>query len=179
MVAGRAPVNRFQIPGGQLRARRGAAIRPGAHGLPVGFTLIEVLIVLTIVGIIASVSVPRISTAMAAGAVVQARDAIVWTGGIARSAALERGEAVKLVVDPSTDRMQVVVVRNDSIIRTRDLSEDGVSIETEGGGTLTVCYAARGWALAACSDALPQTVRFVRSGQETSATIRPLGQVQR
>lgn len=145
-----------------------------------GFTLVELLLVLGIAGVMAALAAPRVTQAIAAQAVVQGRDGLVWLAATARASALERGEPVALVVDAGLDAVRIVVVSTDSTLETRSFTDDQVDVVIDGGTQVRVCYTARGWALhTSCSTGLPATVRFQRGGQETVAQIRPLGQVVR
>ena len=68
---------------------------------PHGFTLVELMVVLSIVGILITIAVPSFQLIMAQNAINRATNTLVRDLNFARSEALKRGASVKLC--PSTD----------------------------------------------------------------------------
>jgi prepilin-type N-terminal cleavage/methylation domain-containing protein len=62
-----------------------------------GFTLLEVLIVIGLVGVMAALGIPRIRRAIVRQNVRSARDAVVTMHAKARAVAIQRGSATALV----------------------------------------------------------------------------------
>jgi prepilin-type N-terminal cleavage/methylation domain-containing protein len=64
-----------------------------------GFTLMEVLIVIGLIGVIGALAIPRIGTALVRQSVRSSREAVVAMHARARTAAVQRGRATMLVVN--------------------------------------------------------------------------------
>lgn len=147
-----------------------------------GFSMIELLFVLIIGSVLMGMAVSGSGTYLARKGARDARDMFVYMATHARTAAIERGTDVRLVVDASTDRM---VIRTGStgsgeIVDEIQLSEFGARVTMTGGSSLTICYNPRGFAKETCSTNIGDTeVTFTRGGFSESATVRGLGQVKR
>src|SRR5262245_53490235 len=73
-----------------------------------GFTAIELLIVMTIAGIIITFAIPSLNNAAQNRMAMNARDSFVWLGNKARGRAIEMGTTWMLEVDPATERAWIV-----------------------------------------------------------------------
>lgn len=72
-----------------------------------GFTLIELVVVILLLGIVAGVSVPALARRGEDDALAAAAGDVVGLLGRARRTALERGRSVTLALDPASGRYQV------------------------------------------------------------------------
>lgn len=141
-----------------------------------GFTMIEVIIVLAVSAILMSIAVPQIGRVQAQRAARNARDAFVWLANRARMASVERGETVQLSVDPTAKVAAMVTATGDTIDKISFTGDYAADVSTSGGGTVTVCYTPRGYALSTCPSS-QQQVNFYGGADTASAVIRVLGQV--
>lgn len=150
-----------------------------------GFTAVELLVVMLIGAILTSMGVSQFSRYEARQGARNARDSFVYMAGRARSIAIERGAAVRLVIDPAQDRTWIQTGQTGVGQTLEELSYKGefaADVTTSARGPVTVCYAPRGFALRSCS--MPQstqaiTVTFARGTHVYNARVRPLGQVDR
>jgi prepilin-type N-terminal cleavage/methylation domain-containing protein len=167
-----------------VHRHRRAAPRRGTIARP-GFTLIEVLFVLLIVGIVGGIAIPRIGTFTSHRGVNNARDAFIRTGAQARAAAIQTGNDVEMRIDPANDRVTVVTVTNDTIavldLRNGPIQADLSIPGRTATGAFLVCYVPRGYARPDCGgESIPKTVRFVSvSGKHTAEARILLTQVER
>jgi type II secretion system protein H len=76
-----------------------------------GFTLIEVLIVLTIIGIMLAVGIPTIGSQTSKGQLRSAMDAFSTMHAVAKQSAIQRGRQSRLVIDASEYKV-IVLSRN-------------------------------------------------------------------
>lgn len=94
-----------------------------------GFTLVEVVVVLAIVGVLLAVSVPALPSSEPDDALASASARIVRLLARARATAVERGEPVTLILVPDSARYVIRAsderVLSDSIVAL----PEGVSIE--------------------------------------------------
>lgn len=72
-----------------------------------GFTLIEMLIVIVVIGTVVGFSVPRLRAAMVSESVWSARREVTTHLARARAAAVQRGCRATLELEPSTQRVWV------------------------------------------------------------------------
>ncbi|HEX6941023.1 MAG TPA: GspH/FimT family pseudopilin [Longimicrobiales bacterium] len=77
--------------------------------MPAGFTLLEAVVVLVIIGVVAAVSAPALRSPGGDGAAAAAR-ALAAALREARNLAAERGRAVAFHLDPRTGRYAAVTV---------------------------------------------------------------------
>lgn len=118
-----------------------------------GFTIIEVLIVIGLIGLMAAIALPRIGDALVRQNVQSGRAAVVSTHAKARAVAIQRGVASAFVIsgntllvvsrNPVTGAVDTVGAPNDlydrygvSVVTTRDtLRFDPNGIGADGGDT--------------------------------------------
>jgi prepilin-type N-terminal cleavage/methylation domain-containing protein len=159
------------------RARRG------------GFTLLELAIVLSIAGVIASFAVPSYQNIKRSMAAQNARDAFVWMASRARASAVERGTTYMLELDPAADRAWIVLRRVGSPAEAQDTlqkvdypSEFGATVSTAANTRVTLCYNPRGYAWRCNTSYSPSTnvdITFTQGATSAAARAKVLGQVER
>lgn len=149
-----------------------AACRPG-------FTLLELVIVLMIAGILASVAIPSFSRYLRWRAVVNAQDAFVFAAARARALAVERGRVIELVADPTTDRVVALNPDGTEAMPAVDFAVDHSVDLVITEGITRICYVPRGFAQPDCSPGLGREVRFSVGGETVQSRINGLGQVDR
>jgi prepilin-type N-terminal cleavage/methylation domain-containing protein len=166
----------------------GAALRPG-------FTLIEVVIVLLILGVLGAIAVPGFRKYTDQRAVNNARDAFIRTAAQARAESIRTGDRVEMHIDPAADMVVVIGAESDTLA-TLDLRNgpiranltgtafDGPNVSSGSVSTpqFRVCYVPRGYALPACGTGndLPRLVHFASlSGGHTGWARVTVGQAER
>lgn len=73
-----------------------------------GFTLIEILIVITIIGIALGVAYNSVRSSSVKGGVRSAMDAVMTLHAVAKQSAIQRGRSTMLVVNSTTGKVWVV-----------------------------------------------------------------------
>jgi prepilin-type N-terminal cleavage/methylation domain-containing protein len=154
-----------------------------------GFSLLELAIVLSIAGVIASFAVPGYQNIKRNMAAQNARDAFVWMAARARSTAVARGTTYKLELDPASDRAWLVLRRVGSAAQAQDTiqtiayaSEYGATVSTAANTRITLCYNPRGYAWRCDATYSPATnvdVTFEQAGNSVVARVKVLGQIER
>jgi prepilin-type N-terminal cleavage/methylation domain-containing protein len=161
-----------------VRLKRDMTYRRGRGARP-GFTLVEVLFVVLIVGILGGVTVPKISAYTSHRSAVNARDAFIRTAALARAAAIQTGDQVEMRVNPAGDSVVVVTAASDTVgvldLRTGAIRSNLSGSRPTGGAFSTagfrVCYVPRGYARPTCGGAvLPREVTFISPGGGHTAT---------
>lgn len=147
-----------------------------------GFTLIEMLIVLSVLGVILVIAIPRMADAYRRRAPRVAADRFTIAHSLARSTAVRYGRLAELHVDAGNVKFWVEVDTSGTGVRdTAGLLHD------LGGGTLTMtspvdtlCFDGRGMATARGScDGPAATITFSMDGYGDTLTITALGKVLR
>lgn len=167
--SGSTAARRRQSDSSSVRSTR--ADRPGT-------TLVELIIVLMIASILATLAAPPITSYWNGRQIIQARDAFILTAAGARSSAAERGDLVLMNVYPDSNSV-VLTDRNGTVVDVLRLQTDGTRAQMVG-PELSICYLPRGYAHPGCRDGrdLPTSVGFTRGGDTLWAQIT-LGQVRR
>ena len=112
-----------------------------------GFTLVEMIVVLAILGVVAGVSVPAIRDLRAADPLAQATSETARLLARTRQTAVERAAAMRITLDPVSRRYRVRTLAGDAAsdsVTADSLSlPDGVMFD-KGAGRLTLSFAATG-----------------------------------
>jgi prepilin-type N-terminal cleavage/methylation domain-containing protein len=143
---------------------------------PPGHTLPELLIVLAILGIVASMSAPRIAGALDGYAVRTARDATASVLGRARVLALARGSAA-VVVDGTTGMVTVESPVGEGAADPFPLAAMfHVAVEADGAPAALVVLRFDGLGVGRFAN---HTLRFHRGGAEARLTVSSYGRPRR
>lgn len=81
-----------------------------------GFTLIEILVVIGLIGLLAAIAMPRISQTLVRTNVTSSRGAVISAHGLARATAIQRGITSELVFSGNT----LLVLSENPVTRTVD-----------------------------------------------------------
>lgn len=156
----------------------GSGIRGrGRRTPPPGFTLVELMFVLLIAAVLLTMGAKQFGRIQVRRRVANARDALVYMAVRAQSAAMKRGDLVRIEIQPASSAAQIVTPSDSVLERVRFDSQFGVRMA---GTAITACYSSRGFALPSCTtDGLPKRISFVASSDTASAVILPLGQVEK
>jgi prepilin-type N-terminal cleavage/methylation domain-containing protein len=147
-----------------------------------GFTVIELMIVMLIVGMITSLTVPKLRTGLRQRAVRSAGNDFVLVHSFARSTALRYGRTALLRIDASGGRYWVEVDTSGTGVRDtvgvlRDLSNTGVQMSST---QSVMCFDARGLAAisATCSSG-GAVIVFASQGWADTVRLTTLSKVLR
>jgi prepilin-type N-terminal cleavage/methylation domain-containing protein len=149
-----------------------------------GFTLMEAIIVMTVMAIVAAIAGPKLSAALHRRTSSSAADQFVVTHSLARATALRYGRVAQLHIDAGTRRFWVDVDtsangigQRATIANVRDVTGSGLVMTS----TRTVlCFDSRGMA-ATSGSCEPGDVKIVFSDGATADTVSTtlLGKVLR
>lgn len=147
--------------------------------------MLELMIVMIIAGVIATIALPRMGDLQARQGAQNARDALVWMAARARARAIERGTTQLLEIDPAADRAWIVRRNPTTPADTAQVVDFGAefdaTVSTATNAVITICYNTRGyaWACDAASPTADELVKFEAGRQSAVARVRPLGQIER
>lgn len=121
----------------------------------VGFTLHEMLVVLTIVSIAAAIAAPRLERFAALARTRGAANRVAADLAYTRQLAMRTGQRARLVLEPAGDcagppgwtaghRYRVVTARGDSVAARRDLRVDGAPLCLAANGAGPVAFRSSG-----------------------------------
>jgi prepilin-type N-terminal cleavage/methylation domain-containing protein len=131
-----------------------------------GFSLIEVLVVITILGLIASFAAAPVARMRTSAALQSGRSQVTSALSLAQATAVRWGRTTTLSIDTVLDALTIRVdtaVQSSApvVIRTYPVGEElGVELETD---QAAVCYSARGVGTAASGCAATGTRLIIRS----------------
>lgn len=112
-----------------------------------GFTLVEMVVVLAILGVVAGVTVPALRDRRAADPLAQGASETAAMLARSRQTAVERATTIRVSLDPATRRFRVralgVLVASDSIAVDSLALPAGVAID-DAGGRRTITFAPTG-----------------------------------
>lgn len=143
-----------------------------------GFSLIEVLTVMIMIGIIVAMGIPKFGTTMSRQNVRGARTLITTMHSKARNAAISRGRQTRLAIGNGN---LVILSRNpvtgvvDTVGRTAEdvVSRYGVTFSVTPSGRDTLTFDPRGMG----SEASQTTIYVSKSGFSDTIMISPLGRI--
>ena len=149
-----------------------------------GFTLIELIVVITIAGIVMTYAIPRLHGARATRTARNARDVFAWTAQRARARAIQSGATQQFTINPATERAWVVRRgTTDTLLTINFQNEYESTVSSSANTTVTVCYSPRGFAFArgsSCSSSVTtDTLTFTHAMYTSRAVVKPLGQVEK
>lgn len=153
--------------GRSTRGLPGSANRPRRSRR--GFTLLEMIVVITIGGVLASIAILAFSTVHGRLGARSAQSNFMSMHAQARAFAVERGVAVRFVMDAGQDEIRVEIVQggDTEVLNRMNLqTEFAVDLTLRAGSTTSpgvVCFTPRGIADPGCGTVTQQTtVRFQR-----------------
>lgn len=161
-------------------------VRRKACGARSGFSMVELVVVIAIAGVLAGIAVPSLSRYLSQRHLVNAADAFVMSAARARSAALERGDLVRLSVDAATDRVQVLDGAG-NVLHSLDLNGEEMRADLRlrsSSGTelsqLVLHYTARGYVRpGGDADHLPAQIGFGNDSRMHWLRMTVVGRVER
>jgi prepilin-type N-terminal cleavage/methylation domain-containing protein len=149
-----------------------------------GFTMIETLMVLTVLVIVAAIGGPKLSAALHRRTSSSAADVFVLTHSLSRSTALRYGRVAQLHIDASTRRFWIDVDtsangigQRATVANVRDVTGSGLSMTST---RTLLCFDARGMASTAGScEPGDAKVIFVDGATADTVSTTILGKVLR
>ena len=149
-----------------------------------GFTLTELIIVIILAGVLATIATPTFSTNYGRTATRTAVDQFVSIHTLARSIAVQYGRTAELHIDNSTGRFWVEVDTTSTFsgakIRVgalRDIGKGGVTMASD---RALLCFDSRGFPTSRGScESADATIIFTRLEHSNTVEVTPLGRVLR
>jgi type IV fimbrial biogenesis protein FimT len=149
-----------------------------------GFTLLEVIIVMSLLAVVAGIGVPRLSAALRRRTTSTAADQFAAAHSLARATAVRYSRVAQLHVDTTAKRFWVdadtsanEISQRSIIWYVRDFSETGLTMSST---RSLLCFDARGMVSTAGScEPGDATVIFSESDKADTVTITALGKVLR
>lgn len=150
-----------------------------------GFTAVEMVFVVAIAGLMASLALPSFRDYVSRRNVMNARSAVSLAAARARSAAVERGDIVLLMIRIHRDSVFVMSGDGTDTLEVIDFVGGETPADVLVDGTpapLRLCYTPRGFVHPSCEHGsyLPRKIGFAaRGGGDTVwAVINAVGQVE-
>ena len=143
-----------------------------------GFSVIEMVVVVTVVGILSTITIQRIGPAKAQYSVRSSRTAVATMVQRARAHAVEGAGLTRLVIDNVNDAAHLIQ-GTDTLETLRLGTEFDADVRTSGGANSEwVCMNSKGFADTRCTSFTnPITVSFTINEYTDSLRILPMGQV--
>jgi prepilin-type N-terminal cleavage/methylation domain-containing protein len=154
-----------------VERRHGMTRRPG-------FTMIELIIVVLIGAVLATIAVPQFGRQASKRSAMNARDAFITASARARAAAIQRGDEVRVRIIAPLDRVEITDRFNQPIAEPLDFQNGPVRARIPGNTVVTVRYTPRGFAHPA---SVPSRDIIFTSlpGRDTARARITIGQVER
>jgi len=142
-----------------------------------GFTIIELIIVVLVGAILATIAISSLGAVQSRTAVRQSRNAFAALHARARAQAIEFGTTTLLGVDVGGD--SAWISRNDTILERIHFGEE-FEVDLQSSTTrYTLCMSPRGYANTDCTSFTGlAALTFVQGADSMSATMLPLGQLE-
>lgn len=151
---------------------------PQHRSRPSGFTLIEMVIVMTLVGILMTVAFPFFRGANVKGEVRAGADALANMHAVAKQVSIQRGRTTRLIMDPSAHTALVAATKVsgvglDTVGKVENLnSRYGVTFTTT---TTTLVFSPRGLG----TETSGTTIIVSKGGYADTMTVSAAGRLVR